>query len=244
MVVTANLSYLGLVLQISSVFAATNTYSVPGTKSAFVAPSGFPASVFSSYYEKASPTQEPQPKLYDYVLDETYPLDLTDPKTIPTEDTDPVYFPEPIAKLSTAQQKTVIAEAVQSISEIIEGSYITTNCSKCIASMGQVQAAAKLAPKYIPELMIEVCQKYQFHSNATCVSDFNSSTFGSIWTQIVTFGDMEGLDGQYVCNSLSTTFCKAPYTHPINITSFFPKPKPANCEAPKASGKRVKVLHM
>ena len=75
---------------------------MPGAAS-FVVPSAFPTSVFSSYYVKPAATQEPQPALYDPVLNITYPLNLTNPNTIPSADTaDPVYFPEAIANVSNA----------------------------------------------------------------------------------------------------------------------------------------------
>ena len=236
-----SLSYLGLALYTSSSVAQ----HVPsGGASSFVAPAGFPTSVFSSYYENPVATQEPQPALYDPVLNITFPANLTNPDTIPDEDNDPVYYPVPIANLTSAEQQTVVADAVSQISEIIEGSYITTNCSKCIAGLSILKSAAQLAPSLIPTTMVDLCEKYRFHSNSTCEEDFDAKTFGAIWTQIITFADVTGLDGQYICNSLSSTFCKAPKTSPLNTTSLFPKPKPANVTVPKANGKRVKVLHM
>ena len=48
---------------------------VPGASS-YVAPAGFPTSAFSSYYPVPS-GQEPQPALYDPILNITYPLNLT-----------------------------------------------------------------------------------------------------------------------------------------------------------------------
>src|SRR5271168_5282806 len=65
---------------------------MPGAAS-FVVPSAFPTSVFPSFYVKPGPTAEPQPALFDPVLNITYPLNLTDPKTIPSADNDPVFYP-------------------------------------------------------------------------------------------------------------------------------------------------------
>jgi len=48
---------------------------IPGASS-FVAPAGFPTTAFSTYYPVPS-GQEPQPALYDPVLNITYPLNLT-----------------------------------------------------------------------------------------------------------------------------------------------------------------------
>jgi hypothetical protein len=77
--------------------------SLPGNK-AYTAPAGFPTSAFSSYYlSPAKPTAEPQPALYDAVLNITYPANLTNPFTIPQEDNDPVFYPPALANLSDAQ---------------------------------------------------------------------------------------------------------------------------------------------
>ena len=55
--------------------ASTSAAGVPGASS-YVVPSGFPSSAFSSYYPVPS-GQEPQPALYDPILNITYPLNLT-----------------------------------------------------------------------------------------------------------------------------------------------------------------------
>ncbi|KAK4580259.1 hypothetical protein LTR86_000462 [Recurvomyces mirabilis] len=215
---------------------------IPGASS-YVAPAGFPTSAFSSYYPVPS-GQEPQPALYDPVLNITYPLNLTNPDTLPDNDDDPIYLPAPIANLTAAQQQTVINNVLQEVGEIINGSYITGNCSKCIAALTVAKSAAQLAPSLVPAAMVQLCTSTGFHSKNTCEEDFEATTFGAIWTQVLALADVSGLDGQYICNSLSSTFCSAPTVSPLNTTSYFPKPKPANACAPKTSGQRVKVLHM
>ena len=122
--------------------------------------------------------------------------------------------------------------------------FISGNCSKCIAALSVAKSAAQLAPSLVPDAMVELCIASKFHSASTCKEDFETTTFGYIWTQVLAFADVSGLDGQYICNSLSSTFCPYPAVSPLNITSYFPKPKPANAKKPKASGERVKVLHM
>ena len=61
-------------------------------------------------------------------------------------------------------------------------------------------------------------------------------------TQVLFYADVAGLDGDYICNQLSSHFCPRPYTIPSNVS--FPKPKPQNAVAPPSNGKRVKVLHL
>lgn len=225
--------------------AVTAQHIPSGASSSFVAPSLFPSSAFSSYWTKPTATAEPQPALYDPVLNITYPLNLTNPNTIPTNDTrDPLYYPPVIANLTDAQKQTVISSAVSEIGDIFNNPVFSTNCSKCVASLSIAKNAANLAPELIPQTLIALCEAYKLHSNATCTVDFEATTFGDIWTQIIALADVTGADGQYICNSLSSSFCSAPYTAPLNTTNLFPKPKPANATAPKASGNRIKVLHM
>jgi hypothetical protein len=148
--------------------------------------------------------------------------------------------------LTQSAQEAVVSNVIQQVQDIIDSPYFANNCSKCIAALAVGKTAAQLAPSLVPDAMVSLCKKMKFHSDATCEEDFNASTFGAIWTQILAFASVSGLDGQYICSSLSTSFCGAPSTAPLNTTNLFPKPKPANATAriPKASGKRVKVLHM
>ncbi|KAK4550721.1 hypothetical protein LTR36_000300 [Oleoguttula mirabilis] len=223
-------------------YGGASSASIPGASS-FVAPAGYPTSVFSSYYPVPS-GQEPQPALYDPILNITYPLNLTNPDTLPDNDSDPVYLPLPIADLTTAEQEAVIKSVLAEVSEIINGSYIQGNCSQCIAALSVAKTAAQLAPAMVPAAMVQLCTSSGLHSAATCAVDFEATTFGAIWTQVLAFADVSGRDGQYICNSLSSTFCAYPTVAPLNMTGLFPKAKPANATKPVPSGERVKVLHM
>lgn len=170
---------------------------------------------------------------------------MTNPNTIPTNDTrDPIYYPPVIANLTDAQKQIIISNAVSEIGDIFNNSVFSTNCSKCVASLSVAKNAAQFAPELIPQTLISLCESYKLHSNGTCIVDFEATTFGDIWTQIISLADVTGADGQYICNSLSSSFCSAPYTATLNTTNLFPKPKPANATVPKASGNRIKVLHM
>jgi hypothetical protein len=209
---------------------------MPGAAS-FVVPSAFPTSVFPSYYVKPAPTSEPQPALYDNVLNLTYPLNLTDPETIPTADNDPVYYPVPIADLDNVTSEALVKIALAEIKSIIsDQGGLSGNCSKCIAALSVGKLVAQTAPSYVPDALISLCQSTGFASNASCKANYAAGSYGAIWTQILAFADVTGLDGRYICNSLSSTFCSAPTTTPLNTTSLFPKPKPVNAVAPKASG--------
>ena len=229
-------------ISIQSLVGSADAQSLPGLSS-YVVKAGFPTSAFPSYYIPPTPTQEPQPALYDPVLNITFPLNLTNPKTIPTTDPDPVFYPKPIANISNATD--YVAAALIQIRGIIAGnSSSCSNCSKCIAALEVGKQVAQVAPQNVPAAMVALCESTRFKSNSTCQSSYSAGTFGAIWTQVLAFADVSGLDGQYICNSLSSTFCPAPTTSPLNTTNLFPKPKPANVTAPAPSGKRVKVLHL
>jgi Calcineurin-like phosphoesterase len=230
-----------------SMTASASNVSIPGVSS-YVVPSGFPTSVFSSFYVKPAATVEAQPIIYDPILQKSFPLNLTSPKSIPTTDDDPVYYPVPVGTITNKSANAFVAEAYAQVLELIQnpanGSGIQGNCSKCIAALNVGKLVAKVAPEKVPGALVQLCQATGFASNATCTGNYAAGSFGAIWTQILAFADVSGLDGQYICNSLSTTFCPTPATSELNIKGLFPKPKPKNASKPKASGKRVKVLHL
>jgi hypothetical protein len=232
---------LGL-LSIGYVYAQTS--SIPGASS-YVAPAAFASGVFSSYYFlPAQPTAEPQPILYDPVLDITYPYNLTNPNTIPTTNNDPVLYPVPSQQLSAADAQAFLQAVITNVTKVIKDGANSTasNCTICKNALAAAKPAALAVPSLVPGAMVQLCELYKFHSNATCQVDFAAANDGAIWTQILAFADVEGEDGKYICNSLSSTFCPKPYAIPQKPV--FPKPKPAIVRAPKASGKRVKVLHV
>lgn len=216
---------------------------LPGPPS-FAAPPGFPTTAFPSYYVPPSPTQEPQPALYDPVLNVTYPKNLTDPNNIPQVDIDPIFYPPALANVSNATAQAFIATAIAQIKEIIISDQITGNCSKCIAALSVGKVVSQVVPQYVPDAMVALCQATGFSSNSTCVNTYAATSSGAPWTTILALADVAGLDGQYICNKLSSQFCPAPIASKLNTTGLFPKPKPKNAKAPKASGKRVKVLHL
>lgn len=232
-------------LALFSTVAATH-HGPPGAAS-FVVPSAFPTSVFQSYYVKPAPTAEPQPAVFDPILNITYPLKLTDPKTIPTVNTadDPIYFPSGIANLTNASADALVQLALAQVKTIIyDYGGLSGNCSKCVAALSVGKFLAQTAPEHVPDALISLCQSTGISSNATCKAQYAAGSYGAIWTQVLALADVTGLDGQYICSSLSTNFCKLPSTLPLNVTGLFPKPKPTNYIIPKPSGKRVKVLHL
>lgn len=216
---------------------------LPGVPS-FVVPSAFPTSVFSSYYLKPAPTAEPQPALYDPILNITYPLNLTDPTKIPTAADDRVYYPEAIGNLSNTTPETLVQNALNEIKDIIyNDTGLSSNCSKCIAALSVGKTLAQQAPSYIPDALVSLCQATGFATNTTCKNNYAPGSWGAIWAQVLALADVTGLDGQYICSSLSTSYCPNPTASVLNTTGLW-KPKPVNAKAPRASGQRKKVLHL
>ncbi|KAI1854324.1 hypothetical protein JX265_012493 [Neoarthrinium moseri] len=225
------------------VFLGALATSIPGSAS-FTVPAAFPTSVFSSYYVKPGPTIEPQPALYDPILNKTFAFNVTDPLSIQSHNADPVYFPAALANLSEASAEAVITAASGEILTILTANHtaLASNCSRCVAALTIAQMAAKLAPSYLPDAMVSLCKATRFASNSSCQSTYEAGSFGATWTQILSIAEVAGLDGQYICAYLGA-YCPSP-----NVTStfkaVFPKPKPLNATRPSQSGQKVKVLHM
>lgn len=190
------------------------------------------------------PTQEPQPAIYDPVLNITFPLNLTDPSTIPTEDLDPVFYPVAAANLSDVASAAIISATLDDILGIISAndSGLAGNCSKCVAALSVSKLAANLAPAYVPDAMVALCQATGFSSNSSCQTTYQAGSFGAVWTQVLSKADVSGLDGQYICSSLSTNFCSAPPVVPVKVK--FPKERPADTSVPARSGKRARIFHL
>jgi hypothetical protein len=109
------------------------------------------------------------------VLDYTYPLELTDPATIPEVDEDPVYYPTPIASVTNGT--AILADAVAQIKEIIAGD--GANCTKCKNALLVGQKAAQLVPSMIPDAMVALCEATKFASNSTCSDNYQAGSFGT-----------------------------------------------------------------
>lgn len=204
---------------------------------AYTVPPGFPESLFPAYYIPPSPTQQPQPVIYDEVLNYTFPLELTDPATIPEEGEDPVYFPEPIGTFSNGT--AIITEARDQLETILAGD--RSNCTKCVAALEVGQYVAQRVPKMVPEMLVSLCQETHYMSNESCEVEYTAGDFGAIWTQVLALANMTE-DGHAICNRLNSTWCPRPYTIPSDTSAFF-GPKPDNVTVPAASGELVKVWH-
>ncbi|KAL5355210.1 Metallo-dependent phosphatase-like protein [Aspergillus floccosus] len=217
--------------------------SLPGASS-YIAPPGFPTAAFLSYYySPAKPTAEPQPIIHDPVLGFDFPLNLTDPNTIPQEKHDPSVFPDPIFHLPDHEQRALVRSVKVNVTRVIEESS-SSNCAKCKEALAAAKPAALYAPTLVPEAIIFLCKQFRFQEDPSCEETYAASAFGAIWTQVLAYADVQGPDGNYICNSLNKKFCDMPSTTPLDTSNLFPKPKPANPRVPKPSGERIKVAHL
>lgn len=198
----------------------------------------------SSYYvSPAEPTKQPQPIIYDPVLDITFPLELTDPDNIPNNQ-DEVFLPVPPTHMPAKKRYKLVQEAVANVRDILKSNNSDTSCTRCKKALAAAKPAALHASYHVPNAMINLCKEFGFHDHEVCEQKFAMNTLGTVWTQVLAYADVEGLDGQYICHSLNSKYCSAPKTSPLDTTDLFPKPKPTDAQVPKASGERVKVLHL
>ncbi|KZW00602.1 hypothetical protein EXIGLDRAFT_721370 [Exidia glandulosa HHB12029] len=207
--------------------------------SSFVAPGTFPTSAFAHYYNNPTQTAaQVQPKITDPISHKVYPLALTDPNHIPTNNT---VDPHPLPPV--ASKPALLSHAITQINSIAASTTFPDRCSKCIASLEVAKFLALAAPDLGPSLAVDLCEQFKFSS--TCGNQFSKLALGSVITQVVANADVGGYDGQLLCQNF-LGLCPLPPTSPLNLTTWFAKPKPSPLPVSKrkASGKRVKVLHL
>lgn len=232
-----SLLWLSLLNDIGSTIAAA-----PG-KATFVASPVFPTSVFASYhFLPSSPTQQPQPAIWDPILNLTYPSNLTNPFHLPPAQNDPIYLPEPLDHLPPAAQQDFLNEITELVYLIIKSDNYTSICNQCTDALLAGQPAARAIPALVPDALTALCNTYKQANPRSCSEWYSNKTIGAVWTQVLAYANVEGEDGKHICHSLG--FCPQPRITKLNMTDLFPKPKPKNPIIPKASGIRAKVAHL
>ncbi|THH31903.1 hypothetical protein EUX98_g2280 [Antrodiella citrinella] len=205
---------------------------------AFTAPGAFPTSIYKEYFNDPTATSaQVQPVITDPVLHKTYPHALTDPANIPQNDTED---PHPLPP--KASDALLLAHAIEQISSIATNPVFGDDtCTRCQAGLEVAKFLAMAAPSQGPTLAVAICNLFNFKSN--CEDSFGLQTVGSIITQVVANADAGGLDGQLLCNNF-LSLCPVPPVSPLNLTTWFAKPKPTAVASRKPSGKRLKILHV
>ncbi|KAG1728628.1 sphingomyelin phosphodiesterase [Suillus paluster] len=207
-----------------SVVAAADTAGTSTTTiaSAYTVPGAFPTSLYSHYYNNPTATSaQPQPVISDPVTHEIFPFSLTDPHNISQYDTaDPHLLPSP------ASSQKLLQQAVAQIKSIAVNPMFST-CARCQASLEVAKFLALAAPEQGPTLALTLCEYFNYSSS--CNKSYGPLVLGPILTQVVSFADVGGYDGQSICSQF-LGLCPAP-PNPL------PPPK-------QPSGKLLKVLHL
>ncbi|KAJ5210556.1 hypothetical protein N7491_010363 [Penicillium cf. griseofulvum] len=128
----------------------------------------------------------------------------------------------------------LVQEVVSNVTNIIQSNGTDNNCTRCQNALAAAKLAALHAPAFVPSAMIGLCKAFRFRADETCEQDYATNTFGAIWTQVLAYADVGGLDGQYICHSLGS-YCSAPKTNPLDTTKLFPKLKFGDVQVPKAN---------
>ncbi|KAJ6544016.1 sphingomyelin phosphodiesterase [Mycena capillaripes] len=212
-----------------------------GTPSAFTAPGAFPTSMFTKYYNDPKQTaSQVQPIIKDPVeTGVTYKLSLTSPDTVPTNDTTD---PHPLPPVASSARLLEQAFA-QIVAISTNPAFGTSTCARCQAGLEVAKFLALAAPEQGPELAVQLC--FHFNFSPTCGTSFSRLALGSVITQVVANANVGGYDGQMLCQNFLNGLCPLPPASPLNLTSWFSKPKPSPLPAAKKpSGKRLKVLHL
>ncbi|KAL6304774.1 Metallo-dependent phosphatase [Sparassis latifolia] len=206
--------------------------------SAYTVPGPFPASIYQSYYNDPTATAaQPQPVISDPVTHEIFPYALTNPDTIPLNDTQsphPLPFP--------ASSSVLLEAAVAQIISISKSAVFDSTCAKCQASLEVAKFLSLAAPEEGPTLAVRICEYFNY--SKSCATSYGIYALGSSLTQVAAFADAGGYDGESLCwNFLG--LCPRPPTSPLDLTTWFAKPKPSPLPPPKQpSGERLKVLHL
>ncbi|KAH9950917.1 Metallo-dependent phosphatase-like protein [Amylocystis lapponica] len=207
--------------------------------SAYTAAGIFPTSAYQSYYNDPTATSaQPQPVITDPVTHETYPYWLTNPDSIPQSDT---YEPHPLPPVASSSQ--LLEQAFTQIVSISQNPVFGDDtCTRCQAGLEIAKFLSLAAPEQGPNLAVRVCEYFNY--STTCEQEYGFYTMGTVITQLMTFADVGGYDGQSICN-IFLGLCPLPPTSPLDLTNWFAKPKPNPLPPPrKATGERLKVLHV
>ncbi|WVO24382.1 uncharacterized protein IAS62_005748 [Cryptococcus decagattii] len=237
------MSKLAVLAAVLGLVRSTTAEQITLGPTAYTVSGAFPTSFFSQYYNDPTQTMsQVQPKISDSVLNKTYLPGLTDPNTIPTNDTaDPLYYP-PI-RLHGSAASNLYQNVTDQIKNIVAGD-TSSNCSKCINSLTVASSLAKEAPELVPHLLVSLCNYYGFASEVGC-NVYTAKAQGPFYAQVLEYA-VSGYDGQYLCqNFINKSECKRPPLPTFNSSDFWTKPKPINAKPPVPKGTdRIKVLHM
>lgn len=177
--------------------------------STYTAPNAFPTSLYGKYYNNPTATSaQVQPVVTDPITVESfnrfkyrllthlshqhkvYPLKLTDPGSVPVNNTVDHHPLPPVAS-----SERLVAQAIIQIQSVANNPIFGTNtCARCQAGLEIAKFLALAAPKEGPGLAVKLCEIFKFSS--TCDITYGRFGSGAVLTQVIANADVGGLDGQ------------------------------------------------
>lgn len=123
---------------------------------------------------------------------EIYPLSLTNPDTIPFENT---VDPHPLPPKASSQ--VLFDQALVQITSILANTaFGTNNCARCHALLEVIKFISLAAPEQGPPLIVALCQLLKL--SPTCAIIYGRPGVGAVITQVLANANVGGYDGQ-VC---------------------------------------------
>lgn len=176
--------------------------------------------------------EEPRPAVtkfgsggyYSVSVDQPFPLQTGPPSL-------EAVYPKAKGKTPTANYAAQIeANVTQTIEDTGKPA-----CQRCINALQLGQKLARVSPKSVPNVLIDLCTKYKYASTKSglsqaevCNRTYTGSTLGAQLTQMLSYADLQGempSDGQYICSYVVGTKsgCSTPAPIDLNANGFLDK---------------------
>ena len=191
----------------------------------YTAPSAFPTSAFSSFYQAPDGTKvQPRPAITNEVKGGKggyFEDQVAEPYFLPTgAPANEAVFPKPTGVPSAAQKlsPTDYASQIQTnISTILNSTDVTySNCSRCLDSLAMGKKLAQAYPEQVPNVVINLCKTYRGKdalSRLQCERQYAPSTLGASYSQVLSYADVtsaNSTDARYICNLVLSGACPLP----------------------------------
>ena len=196
---------------------------------AYTAPSAFPPSAFSSYYNPPTGTgAEPRPAVTEFAAGKAFDASLDQPYPLPTgPPSSEAVYPRPTTKRPADYATQVKAN----ITDILNDASLSA-CQKCVRSLQAGQRLAHADPKAVSGLLIDLCTTYKYKSTSSgfnqsevCKRSYAGSVHGAEYAQVLSYANLRGDDSSdalYLCNKVVGTQsnCSAPAPVDLHADGF------------------------
>jgi len=196
----------------------------PLSAGVYTAPKAFPTSEFPSMdFMPKSQEAEPRPHI-TRVGGGAYPDSLVDPKKLPIKAPNGEgVLPKPSPSAAPlAHRPSFRKEAMKNLTAIIDNNS-TSTCKRCHEALRLGQRLAWADPSAVPDLMVELCEKYKYASSPTikeaCKGTFGLNQWGGAYTQLLSYANLtEGspTPGWLCARYIKGGSCKFPELEPLS----------------------------